>query len=655
MLEMLQRLVTLVDQIFRKTFAAGVNAILDWSKHSEISPNPKPSVQARGSTPLGPDARSISRWSVNGRIHPLGRPTSYWFEYGDTPGYGNKTPEIYLPPRIGAYYSESWEKGLAGWIGNIGVSTLAHEKAGGVGGGGYVTYRLGDDGGTDQAHLDGIGCNVLAQCVFTSEDIPGAAYPSFLGLGGGEPDFRGAKIKCSMRGRAQTPADADDPPPPDKPLNLKRAEVVFWAQSAPPGVVKTGEPSSNWAYTGALLTDALLVGSWQPVSYVLDNDTNAWTYAGYSNGYGNQAKFIYIPLDQILRQLNLDIFHMVVLIDLPGGNDQTWGQLDFDELEIAYRNHSLLIPSNGGKLISAPPGGDPTRLTDGWRNGANRMWQGARPPGGALEVGALEFVYQLAGAFTIDVVQLHQNDDKPSKDVDVFTSIDGSTWTLLFSDAIPRTHVSGPNFNYLLKNAKDWTGPVTASWIKVTIRSGYQADEWGLGEIEVFGRGPLGPIAKTDHDWYGVTADLPNLEKDKTYYWKLVAKSTAGTVEAVGTPFTIPKTQAPLVKILRAFNVKDGKAKIEARIAPMGLTTEYYFEYGTSLSDATKMAVRGAGEQVTPRTVTEILGYEHKDPDGVVVAAASWPQLLARTTYFVRLTATNDDGTASATYSFTTP
>jgi hypothetical protein len=655
MIEMVKKLITLVGQILRATFTSGINAILDLIKYSGISTVPKPSVQARESTPLGPDAQSVNRWSVNGRIHPWGRPTSYWFEYGVTPAYGDKTPETYLPPRIGAYYRESWDKDndLAGWNGNLGANTLTW-KSGGVGGGGYVSYELGDVGGTDQAHEHGIGCNVLTHFVFTTEDIPDPEFPhkNFLGLAGGEPDFRGAKIKCYMRGSAQTQ------PPPGRPLNLKRAELTFWAQSAPPGVVKTGYTASNWAYTGVFLTDAVLAGGWQPVSYVLDNDTNAWTYAGYSTTLhgGNQSQYVYVPLDQVLRQLNLDIFHMMVLIDAAGGTDMTWGQLNFDELEIAYRNYSLLIPSNGGKLMAAPPGGDPPeRLTDGWRNGTNRMWQSASFPSAALE-----FVYKLAGEFTIDVVQLHQNNEWPSEAVDVFTSPDGLStpvtavnWTLLFSDVIPQSHVAGPNFNYLLKNAKNWPGPVKASWIKVKIKSGYKPDAWGLGEIEVFGRGPLGLIAKTEHDWYGVTADLPNLEKDKTYYWKLIARSAGGTVEALGTPFKIPKTQAPLVKILRAFNIKDGTAKIEARVAPMGLATTYFFEYGTSVLYDTKMNVRSAGEQVTPRTVTDILGYDEVDPYDNVIA--SRPKLASNTDYYVRLTATNADGTAYATYSFKTP
>ena len=45
---------------------------------------------------------------------------------------------------------------------------------------------------------------------------------------------------------------------------------------------------------------------------------------------------------------------MVAFVDVK--NPPT-GAIDFDELTIAYRNYSLLLPPNGGKLVSAPAGG----------------------------------------------------------------------------------------------------------------------------------------------------------------------------------------------------------------------------------------------------------------------------------------------------------
>ena len=62
------------------------------------------------------------------------------------------------------------------------------------------------------------------------------------------------------------------------------------------------------------------------------------------------------------------------------------GAVDFDELTIAYRNYNLLLPGNGGKLLSSPPGSDDaSRLTDGWRHGPGRQWRSAADPAGPQE------------------------------------------------------------------------------------------------------------------------------------------------------------------------------------------------------------------------------------------------------------------------------
>ena len=596
MIQALRRLISLTGQVILAGIGGSIAVYeLVATKWSGLWPLSKPHLQTRHDTPLGMKARS-----VNGRIHPWGRPTTYWFEYGETTAYGRRTPEAALPPRIGAYYRESWNAGLAGWYGDINLTHLEAVQSGGVDGRGYVSYELGESTNIDAAHIDGIGSNILAQIAITGDSVPGVDN---LALGGGEPDFRGAKIKCFVRGQN---------------VDLRKSELAFWAQSAPPGVLKTGNPASNWAYTGAYLTDALQSGNWEPVSYTLDNDTNSWSYAGCRVGV-NEAQYIYMPLDQVLSHLNLDMFHMLALFDSGSSADRPYGRIDFDEFELAYRNHSVLLPSNGGTLVSAPLGGDPpSRLTDGWRNGANHTWRSALSP-----TAPLEFVYKLAKTVAVHVVQIHQNPDWPSKEVEVFTSLNGVDWTLLFGDVIPATHPSGPNFMYVLKNVSD--APVNANWIRVRINSGYQDSAWGLGEIQVFGRGA---IFKTDYDWYSVTADLEDLQPGKAYHWRLVAKSDAGIVKSADKTFVMPADDAPWVKTLRASRIGGRKARLEGRIDPMGLATSYYFEYGPTPDYGMQTTERYGGVQITPRTVTDIV-------EG----------LTSGVRYHVRLVARNATGT----------
>src|SRR5713101_517971 len=69
-----------------------------------------PSVATRSAEPVG-----FETLTVNGRIQPRGRLTSYYFEYGPTKAYGKKTPVRPLPPRLAAFYHESWDAGFGGW------------------------------------------------------------------------------------------------------------------------------------------------------------------------------------------------------------------------------------------------------------------------------------------------------------------------------------------------------------------------------------------------------------------------------------------------------------------------------------------------------------------------------------------------------------
>src|ERR1043165_1298749 len=70
----------------------------------------EPTVVTRPATTLGQTAMT-----VNGAIHPHGLPTTYYFEYGPTTQYGRRTADQSLPPRLAAFYHESWNDGQHGW------------------------------------------------------------------------------------------------------------------------------------------------------------------------------------------------------------------------------------------------------------------------------------------------------------------------------------------------------------------------------------------------------------------------------------------------------------------------------------------------------------------------------------------------------------
>jgi hypothetical protein len=559
-------------------------------------PPPPPGVSADVDTQ---DATSLglTGFTANGRIHPHGAPSEYYFEYGKTVAYGTQTKIDALPPRLAAYFHESWDQSIAGWGGGWSGEDLILQPSGGTSAG-YVGFTA--PSADDSNHEDGIGYVELPQYLhigtFTLEGTLTAS------LGGGDPDFRGARVNVDVRGTNVVPHGT---------------ELVFWAQAdsiLAEQNTATDWRRANWAHTGFNLTDAILASGWQHVDYRLRNNSNAWSYAGMSIAE-NRPNYIYAPLDDVLGHLNCNFFHILAFVSLsfpPEAN------IDFDELDIAYRNRSLVLPSNGGLLVSAPVGSDdPARLTDGWRFGPLRTWRSAPNP-----VAPLEITYEFALPVTVDVIQIHQDPDYPSRDIEVEVTNDGMTWTNVFTGTLPDVSVNGPNFLHVLK--RDLNAP--AKRARVRILSGYQDERWGLGEIELFGRGAQ---MKTDDDWYDVNLDINGLDPGATYHYRLVSKSGGVLKLGADRVFTVPAIAKPEVVTGAASRIADGGVKLEGRVNPLGRHTDFFLEYGPTAAYGTAIDPAYAGVEKTPRTVITAL-----------------TALTPGQTYHYRFAATNDLGTS---------
>ena len=75
------------------------------------SKSPTPKVSTGEGTPLG-----LHAMTVNGRIHPDGAPTLYWFDYGTDASCSQRTGAKRLPPQLTAHFHEDWDAGhTAGW------------------------------------------------------------------------------------------------------------------------------------------------------------------------------------------------------------------------------------------------------------------------------------------------------------------------------------------------------------------------------------------------------------------------------------------------------------------------------------------------------------------------------------------------------------
>lgn len=564
----------------------------------ECGVNVQGDVDTLGATPLGANG-----FTANGCVQPHGEAASYYFEYGPTAEYGSRTPSTDVPPRLAAFYRESWDDALNGWKGGMSGQDLVHTREQS----GFARFAM--PSGVDANHSDGIGYLELAQYFYVGTYVDEVSTSS---LGGGDPDFRDARVAVSVRGNAFDPVGS---------------ELLFWAQADSDLAQQNDENwrRANWAHTGFILTDAALAGGWQRVEYRLENDSRAWSYSGQSVDQ-QRPNYRYAPIHEVLAHLNCDIFHLLSFVNLaypPAGT------IDFDDIEIAYRNHSLVFSSNGGRLVSAPAGStDAARLTDGWRSGANHTWQSAPNPSGPLEI-----VYDFAKPVDIEVVQIHQDPEFPSRDVEVLVSADGSTWTSIAGGTIPERSALGPNFAHFLK--RGITG-ARASMAKVRVLSGYRADRWGLGEIEMFGRGA---VKSTDDAWHHVNLNVTGLEAGRTYHYRLVEETTSKTALGIDRTFTVPADRQPVVRTGNAARLGRGTGRLDGTLTAMGKYTEYRFEYGLDTTYGMVTAKDYGGQEETPR---------------MVVAALT--NLLPGTVYHYRLVAWNAEG---ATYgddaSFITP
>jgi hypothetical protein len=510
-------------------------------------------VETLGATSVGTTA-----FTANGRIQPRGLPGTYYVEYGPSRDYGFATAERPLPPKLAAFYRETWQDGLAGWQGGISASDLVHVEDGADNG--FVRYTDPQGAGDDTHHFDGIGVVHLTKWMYT-----GTATGPFAtaALGGGDPDLRGAHVRVRLRGHDWQP---------------NGTELVFWTQSDS-DLAKQNTSDfrrANWAFTGFSLTESLASTEWTDVGYRLVNDSRLWSYAGR---YGTRPNYAYWPLDDSLAHVNADFIHMLVFVNQAA---EPSGTIDFDEFEVAYRNHSLLLPSNGGRLTAFPRGStSPAALTDGWRNGPDHTWRSRPKPREPQE-----FEYEFATPVTIHAVQIHQDPEWPSRDVEVLVSEDGVAWTSLASEqpswTLPRTAIS-PNHAFVWKRAIDQTGapvplydaPVRRA--KVRILSGYDPHRWGLGEIEMFG---TGAVMATDDDWYEVSQDVEGVAPGETVHYRFVTTTAVGTVEGPDMTFTVPDGSLPEVVTGPASRISGSTAKVEGRLNPLGHLTRYYFEFG---------------------------------------------------------------------------
>lgn len=118
---------------------------------------------------------------------------------------------------------------------------------------------------------------------------------------------------------------------------------------------------------------------------------------------------------------------------------------------------------------------------------------------------------------------------------------------------------------------------------------------------------------------------ISKLQVGKTYHFRIVAKSDAGTTTGADATFTT--SSAPSAVTADASPIAVTTATLRGQVNPDGLSTTWWFEYGTSTAYGTKTASHSAGSGTTARAVSS----------GIT-------RLKAGTTYHFRLVAQNSGG-----------
>jgi phosphodiesterase/alkaline phosphatase D-like protein len=133
-----------------------------------------------------------------------------------------------------------------------------------------------------------------------------------------------------------------------------------------------------------------------------------------------------------------------------------------------------------------------------------------------------------------------------------------------------------------------------------------------------------------------VATAITGLEPGRTYHFRLVATSDAGTT--VGSDATFTTHSAPTVATGDVTSITPTAATVRGTVTPNGLSTTWWFEYGATTSYNAKTPAQSVGSGTAPRSVSQAI-----------------KSLRPGSTYHYRLVARNSRGTvAGADRSFST-
>jgi hypothetical protein len=179
---------------------------------------------------------------------------------------------------------------------------------------------------------------------------------------------------------------------------------------------------------------------------------------------------------------------------------------------------------------------------------------------------------------------------------------------------------------------------VTSATLTGTVDPNGRATTWYFeyGTSTSYGSRTSAKSAGSGTTATGVSEAVSNLRPGRVYHYRLVARSDGGTSR--GADRTFSTAGPPTVVTGQASSLTHRSARLNGSIAPNGLATTWYFEYGRTARYGARSRTRSAGKGTKPVNVSVALSG-----------------LRAATTYHFRLVAKNGAGTRrGADVTFTT-
>lgn len=180
-------------------------------------------------------------------------------------------------------------------------------------------------------------------------------------------------------------------------------------------------------------------------------------------------------------------------------------------------------------------------------------------------------------------------------------------------------------------------GPATAT-LGGTVNPNGQPTTWFVeyGTSTSYGTKSATADAGSGTAAKSVSVGISGLTAGKTYHFRVVASSSAGTVN--GADATFVTAEAPIATTAAASSITSAGAKLNGKVDPNGRPTSYRFEYGPTISYGTTTSSASAGSGTSASSVSKTI-----------------TGLKAGIVYHFRLVASSDAGSATGSdQAFTT-